>query len=107
VSKSKEKGSLGVGSFALAGERGWYRGMKLELVAFVSRQTVEQKELLRLFVAPSRTFELMHINGGIRVTPGNTKKSDAAKLISKKLGYDYVDYIMQQLPAGSFHLSPG
>ena len=34
VSKSKEKGSLGTGSFLLSGEREWHKNMALELAAY-------------------------------------------------------------------------
>jgi hypothetical protein len=33
---------------------------------------------------------------------GKSKKSDASKFISNKLGYENIDYIMQHLPSGTF-----
>ncbi len=36
VSKSKEKGSLGTGSFLLSGEREWHKGIALGLAAFAT-----------------------------------------------------------------------
>jgi hypothetical protein len=40
----------------------------------------------------------------VLATQGSSKKSDAAKVISKALSYNDLDAIMQQLPAGTFHL---
>ncbi len=100
VSKSKSGGSLGVGSFAMQGEREWFKNMSLELVAFVKRDEKNNSE--RFCVVPSDTFRRTHATTGIRIKPGAIKKSDAAKKISKKLGYSDLDYIMQQLPAGPF-----
>ena len=41
---------------------------------------------------------------GIRLTPGKTKKSEAAGKLSRLLSYEDIDYIMQHLPPGEFHL---
>ena len=38
VSKSKEKGSLGTGSFLLSGEREWHKNLALELAAFTKEE---------------------------------------------------------------------
>ncbi|MDE1869941.1 MAG: DUF814 domain-containing protein [Candidatus Micrarchaeota archaeon] len=102
VTKSRNQGSLGTGSFALSGEREWFRSVRLELVAFVSKKMVDEEEMTYLSVVPGKTFEKMEGQKGVRISIGKAKKSDAAKLISKRLGYEDLDYIMQQLPAGEF-----
>ncbi|MDE1850612.1 MAG: DUF814 domain-containing protein [Candidatus Micrarchaeota archaeon] len=98
ITKSSSKGSLGTGSFAMKGEREWFRSVKLELIAFVETKSTEEGEIKRLIVVPGG-YEGAK---GLRITTGNTKKSDAAKFIAKKLNYEDLDYIMQQLPAGEF-----
>ena len=94
VSKSSSKGSLGTGSFAMSGEREWFRSVKLELAAFID-------ENKKLNFVPGSTFELLG-KKGVRILIGKSKKSDAAKQVAKRLEYDDLDYIMQQLPAGEF-----
>ncbi|MDE1825285.1 MAG: DUF814 domain-containing protein [Candidatus Micrarchaeota archaeon] len=96
VSKSSNKGSLGTGSFAMSGEREWFRGVKLELAAFLD-------EGKRLNIVPAIALERLG-QKGVRILIGETKKSDAAKTIAKRLGYDDIDYVMQQLPAGEFSI---
>lgn len=102
VSKSKSGGSLGVGSFAMSGEREWFKNMKLELEAFVKRD--EARGVGMFCVVPGDTYKRAKIAMGIQIKPGSVKKSDAAKMIAKRLGYQDIDYIMQQLPAGPFDL---
>ena len=100
VSKSKQKGSLGTGSFLLEGEREWYKNVPLSLCAYLSKDkkgedrfTVAPQKILAYGVAPENH---------VIIAPGTAKKSDAAKAISKKLGFADIDYIMQHLPAGGF-----
>ncbi|MDE1870570.1 MAG: hypothetical protein KGH71_06415, partial [Candidatus Micrarchaeota archaeon] len=76
----------------------WFRSVKLELVAFVEAKRTEDGEVRRLIVVPGG-YEGAK---GLKITTGNTKKSDAAKFIAKRLSYEDLDYIMQQLPAGEF-----
>ena len=106
VSKSKEKGSLGTGSFLLSGEREWYKNVPLELAAFTekNKEKVHDATLEKAMIAPLSSCKALGISNYIRISPGNTKKSDAAKLIAKRLGYEDIDYIMQHLPAGSFSI---
>ncbi|MEM0086990.1 MAG: NFACT RNA binding domain-containing protein [Candidatus Micrarchaeaceae archaeon] len=119
VSKSKAKGSLPTGSFLITGEREWYKGMKLELCVFVGDrrsdatnsvvafvpQTQIVAEVDALNVVPSSTMSKLNISRYIILRPGRTKKSDAAKMIAKALGFNDIDYVMRQLPAGSFDIS--
>ncbi len=98
VSKSKEKGSLGTGSFLLEGEREWFKGVALELCAY--RNADAEKPT----VVPVSTCMAMGIRRFILLKPGNTKKSDAAKAICKRLSFGDIDYIMQHLPPGSFSI---
>lgn len=98
VSKSKEKGSLGTGSFLLEGEREWFKGMGLELCAF--KETEDGKPA----IVPISTCIALGVKKYILLKPGNMKKSDAAKTLTRKLNYQDIDYIMQHLPAGSFSL---
>ncbi len=101
VGKSTDKGSLGTGSFLLSGEREWFRNVELSLVMFVSEG---------LNVVPGSAFEKIKAQKGITlfatVEQGNKQKSDAAKEIAKRLGYQDIDYIMQQMPAGTFTIGP-
>ena len=98
VSKSKEKGSLGTGSFLLSGEREWYRNTPLALVAFSKDGKVN--------VVPEFTFEKMEkVRPYARISQGNDKKSDAAKKIAKALGCNDIDEIMQLLPADGFRVA--
>lgn len=94
VSKSKEKGSLGTGSFLLSGEREWHKNMALELAAIMREG--------RLAVIPMSTCVAMRAKEYVLLKPGSKKKSDAAKAIAKRLQYNDIDYIMQHLPAGGF-----
>lgn len=98
VSKSSSKGSLGTGSFLLSGERDWYRSTKLSLIMFVKED--------KLNTVPVSTFDKIKTEGmhHVKVTQGNFKKSDAAKKIAAKLGYQDMDTIMRQLPVGSFRI---
>ena len=98
VSKSTQKGSIGTGSFLLSGEREWFKDVRLELCAFVK---YDGENMQKLNIAPAATCAKLGING-VLITPGNVKKSDAAKFISKALGYRNLDRIMQALPAGMF-----
>ena len=100
VSKSMSKGSLSTGSFLLSGERDWYRNTGLGLVFFM--------EGPRLSVSSELTFQKLEAKHApyITVKQGASKKSDAAKFISKVIGFNDLDTIMQQLPAGTFSLKP-
>ena len=126
VSKSSRGGSLGTGSFLISGERGWYRNVKLELAAFKGENMVrvptlsEQLEHVgpyigitsgtlsvlvnapKISIVPFSTYAKRDIATGLKIALGKLKKSDAAKLICKKLGYGDIDYIMQHLPSGGF-----
>ena len=101
VGKSTGKGSLGTGSFLLSGEREWFRSVELSLAMFVSEG---------LNVVPKTAFDILKaqrsIDRFVTVEQGNMQKSDAAKTIAKRLGYFDIDYIMQQLPAGTFKIGP-
>ncbi|MDE1851834.1 MAG: DUF814 domain-containing protein [Candidatus Micrarchaeota archaeon] len=94
ISKSKEKGSLGTGSFLMSGEREWFRNVALELAAFVENEKIR--------IVPMQTCVALGVKSYILLKPGNRKKSDAAKLICSSLGFDDLDYVMQHLPAGGF-----
>lgn len=96
VTKSKEKGSLGTGSFLLEGEREWFKGVGLELCAY------KELEGQKPSIVPISTCMAIGVRKYMLLKPGNMKKSDAAKLIARKLNFSDVDYIMQHLPAGSF-----
>ena len=100
VSKSKEKGSLGTGSFLLEGEREWFKGVPLELCAYSGMEDGAN----RISVVPVQTALSLKIRKYVLLKPGNVKKSDAAKALSKLLGFHDIDYIMQHLPAGSFSI---
>ncbi|EQD37979.1 protein containing DUF814 [mine drainage metagenome] len=101
VGKSTGKGSLGTGSFLLSGEREWFRNVDLSLVMFISEG---------LNVVPKTAFDRIKaqkkIDSLVTIEQGNIQKSDIAKAIAKKLGYADIDYIMQQLPAGTFRIGP-
>jgi predicted ribosome quality control (RQC) complex YloA/Tae2 family protein len=101
VTKSSQKGSLGTGSFLLKGEREWYRNCPLELIFFVDKSGF-------LAVVPRNTFEKLKAEGSYAVIlQGRDKKSDAAKKISKIIGYKDLDHIIRELPAGDFSITPG
>ena len=99
VSKSTEKGSLGTGSFLLSGEREWYRNVPLLLLCFVKESVFN--------IVPERAAALLELPSTkvLRLAQGDKKKSDAAKLISRLLEYDDVDYIMQHMPNGNFNIT--
>ncbi len=103
VSKSKEKGSLGTGSFLLTGERMWHRHMPLELAAFVREEKTEEKSV-SISITPLSTCKALGIKKYLLLKPGRIKKSDAAKEIAKAFKYDDLDHIMQHLPPGSFSI---
>ncbi|MCL5405084.1 MAG: NFACT RNA binding domain-containing protein [Candidatus Marsarchaeota archaeon] len=96
VSKATSKGSLGTGSFLLSGEREWYRNTQLGLVAYIEKGVMH--------VAPALAANRLAAKEYAIISQGQKKKSDAAKELAKRLGYDDLDYIMQQLPAGSFSI---
>ncbi len=96
VSKSKSKGSLGTGSFLLSGEREWFRGTKLGLAMFAGDGTLN--------VVPEIMLKGAVALKGVAVLQGKEKKSDAAKRVARIVGYDNLDDIMQQLPAGEFEV---
>lgn len=96
VTKSKEKGSLGTGSFLLEGEREWFKGMALELAAY------KELDVDKPSVVPILTSMAIGVKKYILLKPGNVKKSDVAKALARKLNYPDIDYMMQHLPAGSF-----
>ncbi len=93
VSKATSKGSLGTGSFLLSGEREWFRNVQPALAAFIKDD--------ELNVVPLNAISRLGITKYVRITQGSKKKSDAAKAIASLLEYDDLDYIMQQLPAGT------
>ncbi|MGC9205044.1 MAG: NFACT RNA binding domain-containing protein, partial [Candidatus Micrarchaeia archaeon] len=100
ISKSSNKGYLATGSFLMSGEREWFKGMPLVLYAFV-----EDSEYGKLFkLIPKKTYEVLKPKNSIEVKPGKQKKSDASKQLAKELGFNDIDYIMQQLPSGSFQV---
>ena len=98
VTKSKEKGSLGTGSFLIEGEREWFKGMGLELCAL--KETENDKPI----IIPTSTCMALGARKFILLKQGKIKKSDAAKTLSRRFNYPDIDYIMQHLPAGSFSL---
>ena len=99
VSKSTGKGSIGTGSFLLSGERDWYRNTRLALAFFVKDS--------RLNAVPQLTFDRLEERQRAHalVTQGKDKKSDAAKKIAAALDFYDINTIMQQLPAGTFHIN--
>jgi hypothetical protein len=102
VSKSQNKGYLGTGSFLISGEREWHRNVKLELYAY-TRSIAGLRENRSIFsIAPAATYLKLGLKDGIRLTQGNKKKSDVAKILAGKFGISDLDYIMQHLPPGEF-----
>ena len=99
VSKSTEKGSLGTGSFLLSGEREWYRNVPLALACFVRDGIFS--------IVPGKAAESLGLADAkvLHLSQGEKKKSDAAKLVSRLLEYDDVDYIMQHMPNGNFNIT--
>jgi hypothetical protein len=62
----------------------------------------------RLTIVPKSTFEKLQPDCAYAVAlQGRDKKSDAAKKISKILGYKDLDQIIRELPAGDFSISEG
>lgn len=104
VSKSKNYGSLGKGSFMILGEREWYKGIELGLCAFSEERITEKGVIKKFNIVPKSTCEKKKLQFFVSIGFGNTKKSDAAKKIAVKLKYDNIDYIMQHLPPGSFSI---
>ncbi len=128
ISKSSQAGSLGTGSFLISGERKWFKNVRLELWAFSAETRITLGEgqkydvkvnaalgavspppaILvnsgRFNVVPALTYSKIGQASGIRLMPGKARKSDAAAKLSKRLNYDNIDYIMQHLPPGEFHL---
>lgn len=114
ISKSSQAGSLGTGSFLISGEREWFKNVNLELWAFSAaaagkeaRQDGEPAILAdsgKFNVVPGQAYPRLGPVKGIRLTPGKMRKSEAAAKLAKKLDYPNIDYIMQHLPPGEFHL---
>lgn len=123
VSKSENKGYLAAGSFLISGEKEWHRNVKLELAAYSAENKINVQNQFadanayvkvlplsiivnssKLNIVPQLTYSRAGSVKGIKLTPGKTKKSDAAKAIAKKLNYNDIDYIMQHLPPGGFSL---
>jgi NFACT protein RNA binding domain len=114
ISKSSQAGSLGTGSFLISGEREWFKNVKLELWAFSAEpasketQQADAPAILadagKFNVVPGIAYPRLGPVKGIRLTPGKARKSEAAAKLSKKLNYPNIDYIMQHLPPGEFHL---
>lgn len=96
VTKSRNEGALGKGSFLLKGEREWYRNVRLELCAALDER-IGKVEIL-----PETACRRLGIGNFVLISTGRLKKSDAAKATAKLLGYDNVDYLMQHMPAGTF-----
>jgi len=93
VSKATAKGSLGTGSFLLTGEREWFRNTTLGLAFYCEDD--------RLYAVPLLAVERLGLKHYVIVTQGQKKKSDVAKEIAREFDYDDLDYVMQQLPAGT------
>ncbi len=98
VSKSTQEGYLAKGSFLLKGEREWFRNLKLELYIGLD------KEHDRIKIVPSLTYNKINDKDMIHIVPGKTEKSQFAKLIANRLGFDDIDYIIQHLPPGYFSI---
>lgn len=104
VSKSQSKGYLGTGSFLISGDREWFRNVKLELYAY-TRNIEGLKGKHSVFnIAPAATYQKLGLENGIRLTMGNKKKSDVAKILASRFGISDLDYIIQHLPPGEFSL---
>lgn len=103
VSKSKQKGSLGTGSFMLEGEREWYRNMSLDMCAFERKKDNQQKTYIA--ITPALTCKSLDAKKFLGVKIGNSKKSDAAKKIANFFKSQDIDSIMQSLPSGKFNIS--
>lgn len=95
ISKSTGKGSLGTGSFLMSGEREWFRSTALGLAMFVKDDVLNTVPASAIAAAGGAAKVA-------RISQGKDKKSDAAKRVARITGYDDLDAIMQQLPAGEF-----
>ena len=104
VTKSRNTGSLGTGSFLLKGERQWHKSVPLGLCAFADEIGAEGRKRRVVSVVPAIACANRGIKDFVSLSVGKVKKSDAAKLIAKKLSYDDVDYVMQHLPTGPFRI---
>ncbi|MFP3278049.1 MAG: NFACT RNA binding domain-containing protein [Candidatus Micrarchaeota archaeon] len=100
VSKSTNKGYLATGSFAMSGEREWFKAMPLILYAFTEIKDDSKK----FEIVPSLTYDKIKPEKAVELRPGNTKKSDTAKKLAKLLEFDDIDYILQHIPSGSFSI---
>lgn len=99
VTKSTSRGSIGTGSFLLSGEREWFRGTALGLAMFARDNILNVVPLMMAGKLDMR-------DKAVEITIGRDKKSDAAKKIAKLVGYEDLDEIILQLPAGNFHVKP-
>ncbi|MEM0147697.1 MAG: NFACT RNA binding domain-containing protein [Candidatus Micrarchaeaceae archaeon] len=98
VGKSTNSGYVAAGSFVMKGEREWFRGAVLKLVAFMKEGIIN--------VVPELTFERIHESAkNVLIEIGDEKKSDAAKKIAAYFETNELDELLQQLPAGSFHIT--
>ena len=104
VSKSQNRGYLGTGSFLISGEREWYRNVRLELEACRLRIETAKGGRDALAVLPEAAFRRLKLEKGVRLVPGDKRKSDAAKRIVQALGAEDIDYVIQHLPPGEFSL---
>ena len=102
VSKSTAKGSLGVGSFLLRGEREWFRNVPVSLIIAIEEGS-RPKAMPALTFQKLRT-ELKEKMKYVVLAQGNGKKSDAAKQIMKLLNFNDIDLLMQLLPTGTFKI---
>ncbi|MGC8629256.1 MAG: NFACT RNA binding domain-containing protein [Candidatus Micrarchaeia archaeon] len=124
VSKSSQKGYVSPGSFLISGEREWFKNVKLELYACIgspnikiNKAGIKDNAVLNLvpanlivdtsglMIIPASAYEHGYATSkAVRLRPGVMKKSDAAKEIAKRLGFEDIDYIMQHLPSGGFYI---
>lgn len=103
LSKSSKAGYLATGSFLISGEREWFKNVRLELYAFLSESRSGKPRKL-FCVIPGLTYSAVPGTVRVKLTPGKIKKSEAAAKLSRLLCYDDIDYIMQHLPPGGFHI---
>ncbi|MGC8676474.1 MAG: NFACT RNA binding domain-containing protein [Candidatus Micrarchaeia archaeon] len=123
VSKSSQSGYVATGSFLIKGERKWFRNVELELCAFASKTEIKldssslwsnaviglgpnkiEVDTPTFGVVPAKTCQKLNVERYVALRPGVIKKSEASKMLSQKLGFEDIDYIMQHLPAGGFTL---
>ncbi len=124
VSKSSNEGYIATGSFLIKGDREWFRNVELKLYAVlgnpeaeISSKALNTNAVLNLLpskvivnasglqIVPALTYQRMrNVGKAVLIKPGSIKKSDAAKEISKRLGFEDIDYIMQHLPPGGFSI---